>query len=190
MPVKPLPVILMMAAVAVLFSCQIGGDNAEAAATPTATAVSTPAPDPPASTPIPTATATVTPTSTLASPTPTSAPTETPAATPAVTATPTPTITNTRERGSVGRIATARSIDTLQRPVDAADRFGSNERVYVSVEFKGVRSGAVLGVRWKRDGEEIYTFETGPQGAFSRGFFAFYFDPGGGAGAFEAEILD
>ena len=192
MPVKPLTVILMVTAAAVLFSCQIGGDNAEAAATPAATTVSTPAPS--ASTPIPTAAATVTPTSTLASPTPTSTPpqttpTETPTATPATTATTTPTITNTRERGSVGRIATARSIDTHQRPVDAADRFGPNERVYVSAEFKGVRSGAVLGVRWKRDGEEVFTFETGPQSAFSRGFFAFYFDPGGGAGEFEAEIL-
>ena len=66
MPVKPLTVILMMTAAAVLFSCQIGGDNAEAAATPTATTVSTPVP--PASTPIPTAAATVTPTSTLPQP--------------------------------------------------------------------------------------------------------------------------
>ncbi len=192
MPVKPLTVILLMAAAAVLLSCQIGGDNAEAAATPSGTAVPPPATDPPASTPVSTATATVTPTSTLASPTSTPAPpqttpTETPAATPAATSTP--TITNTRERGSVGRITTARGIDTLQRPVDPADRFGPNERVYVSAEFKGVRSGAVLGVTWKRDGEVVFTFETGPQSAFSRGFFAFYFDPGGGAGEFEAEIL-
>ncbi len=194
MPVKPLTVILLMAAAAVLLSCQIGGDNAEAAATPSGTAAPPPATDPPASTPVSTATATVTPTSTLASPTPTPAPpqttpTETPAATPAATATSTPTITNTRERGSVGRITTARGIDTLQRPVDPAERFGPNERVYVSAEFKGVRSGAVLGVTWKRDGEVVFTFETGPQSAFSRGFFAFYFDPGGGAGEFEAEIL-
>ena len=194
MPVKPLTVILLMAAAAVLLSCQIGGDNAEAAATPSGTAAPPPATDPPASTPVSTATATatVTPTSTLASPTSTPAPpqttpTETPAATPAATSTP--TITNTRERGSVGRITTARGIDTLQRPVDPADRFGPNERVYVSAEFKGVRSGAVLGVTWKRDGEVVFTFETGPQSAFSRGFFAFYFDPGGGAGEFEAEIL-
>ena len=194
MPVKPLTVILLMAAAAVLLSCQIGGDNAEAAATPSGTAAPPPATDPPASTPVSTATATVPPTSTLASPTPTPAPpqtppTETPAATPAATATSTPTITNTRERGSVGRIATAHGIDTLQRPVDPAERFGTNERVYVSAEFKGVRSGAVLGVTWKRDGEVVFTFETGPQSAFSRGFFAFYFDPGGGAGEFEAEIL-
>ena len=194
MPVKPLTVVLMMTAAALLFSCQIGGDNAEAAVTPSATAVSTPTPDPPVLTPIPTATATVTPRSTLPSPTPTSTPpqtppTPTPTATPAPSATPTPTITNRRERGSVGRIATARTIDALQRPVDATDRFAPNERVYVSAEFKAVRSGAVLGVRWKRNGEEVFTFETGPQSAFSRGFFAFYFDPGGGAGEFEAEIL-
>ena len=128
MPVKPLTVILLMAAAAVLLSCQIGGDNAEAAATPSGTAAPPPATHPPASTPVSTATATVPPTSTLASPTPTPAPpqtppTETPAATPAATATSTPTITNTRERGSVGRIATAHGIDTLQRPVDPRRTF-------------------------------------------------------------------
>ncbi|MCY4109829.1 MAG: hypothetical protein OXG11_12485 [Chloroflexi bacterium] len=197
-PFKPLTAIFLIAAATLLFSCEIGGDNAEAASTPTVAATSTPTSAPPATTPIPTATPTATPASTLPSPTPTATPsaalptptpTATPATTPAAIATPTPTITSERERGSVGRIATARSVDTLQRPVDATDRFAPNERVYVSVEFKGVRSGAVLGVRWKRNGEEVFTFETGPQGAFSRGFFAFYFDPGGGAGSFEAEIL-
>ena len=198
MPSKPLTLIVLITAATLSFSCEIGGDNAEATSTPVITATPTLTVAPSATTPIPTATPTATPASTLPSPTPTSTPSEnpptptptaTPAVTPAATATPPPTITSERERGSVGRIATARSVDTLQRPVDATDRFAPNERVYVSVEFKGVRSGAVLGVRWKRNGEEIFTFETGPQGAFSRGFFAFYFDPGGGAGSFEAEIL-
>jgi hypothetical protein len=80
-------------------------------------------------------------------------------------------------------------VDTLQRPVDIADRFRPDERVYVSAEFKGVRSGAVLGITWTRNGEEVFTFETDPQSAFSRGFYAFFFDPRDGVGEFEAEIL-
>ena len=189
--IKPRAVILIATAAAVLTSCQIGGDDAEAS-TPPPVAPTISTPDAPVTTAIPTATSTATPVSTAILPSATSTsranpPTPAPIASP--TATRTPTRSGSPARGSVGRVAVSRGVDALQRPIDVADRFGPDERVHVSVEFKGVRAEAVLGITWKRDGEELFTFETDPQSSFSRGFFAFFFDPGGGVGEFEAEIL-
>lgn len=73
--------------------------------------------------------------------------------------------------------------------MDAADNFAPGERVYVSAELTGVRAEAILGIRWKRGGDEIFVYETPPQSAFSRGYFAFFFDPGSMQGEYEAEIL-
>ncbi len=188
MPISPPTAILIMAAATVLFGCQFGGDEAEAS-TPPPTEPAASTPDAPVSTPIPRATATATPNvAPIATSTPrANPPTPTPIASP--TATATPSRTGSGARGSVGRVVVSRGVDSLQRPVDIADQFRPDERVYVSAEFKGVRADAVLGITWKRNGEELFTFETDPQSAFSRGFFAFFFDPGGVVGEFEAEIL-
>ncbi len=184
--------IVAVAAVVALYGCRIGGDDAEASTPPPAIVATTATGA--AATPIPTATATRIPEgSPTSTPVPVS-PTErsTPvirSPTPAPAATATPTRSAETARGSVGRVASARSVDGLQRPVDAADNFAPGERVYVSAELTGVRAEAILGIRWKRGGDEIFVYETPPQSAFSRGYFAFFFDPGGMQGEYEAEIL-
>ena len=66
-------------------------------------------------------------------------------------------------------------MDGLQRPQDLSDTFGLDDRVYISVEFRDVREGARLGFRWS-SGSCGGEYETGPQRALRRGFFAFYLD--------------
>ena len=78
-------------------------------------------------------------------------------------------------RATVGRIATAVSVDGLQRPQELADTFSLDDRVYISVEFRDVREGARLGFRWQ-SGSCGGEYETGPQRALRRGFFAFFVD--------------
>ena len=105
--------------------------------------------------------------------------------------TPTPIPTPSRAQGSTGRVTMTRAVDARQRPTEPAAVFGEDERAYVSVEFIGVRKDAVLGVRWLRGDEESFVFEMEPTAAFSRGFFAFFFDPGGSgsAGNYSVEVL-
>ena len=97
----------------------------------------------------------------VASPSPT-----TPAATPPPAATERPTAAPARAptpaRAVVGRIATALTVDGLQRPQDLSDTFGLDDRVYISVEFRDVREGARLGFRWS-SGSCGGEYETGPQ---------------------------
>jgi hypothetical protein len=84
-----------------------------------------------------------------------------------------------------------RAVDSRQRPTEPAAVFGEDERAFVSVEFIRVRKDAVLGIRWLRGGVESFVFEMEPSVAFSRGFFAFFFDPGGAgsAGNYSVEVL-
>ena len=191
--------LIILVTTAMLHGCQFGSAEVEAS-TPSSTAV-IPTATAPVATLIPTATPTASPTvvtippSRSSSPVTTApAPTSTPI--PRPTAFPLPTTveevqepTRVSTRGSIGRVALARKVDSLQRPVDIVDRFSRTERVYVSIEFKDVRAGAVLGVTWASSSKKIFTFETSPQGSFSRGFYAFFFDPGGVVGEFEAQIL-
>ena len=191
--------LIILVTTTMLHGCQFGSAEVEAS-TPSSTVVM-PTATAPVATLIPTATPTASPTVVTVSPSPSSIPvTMSPAPTstniPRPTVSPSPTTveeaqkpTHVSTRGSIGRVALARQIDSLQRPVGIVDRFSRTERVYVSVEFKDVRAGAVLGVTWATSGKEIFTFETSPQGSFSRGFYAFFFDPGGVAGEFEAQIL-
>ena len=53
--------------------------------------------------------------------------------------------------------------------------FGVDDRVYISVEFRDVREGARLGFRWS-SGSCRGMYETDPQMALRRGYFAFYVD--------------
>lgn len=66
-------------------------------------------------------------------------------------------------------------MDALQRPQDLSDTFGLDDRVYISVEFRDVREGARLGFRWS-SGSCGGQYETDPQPALRRGYFAFYVD--------------
>ncbi len=152
------------------------------ASTGTPTVSPEPAPTaqaPPTSVPTtPSSTATALPPSPNPSPVASPSPT-TPAATPPPAATERPTAAPTRAptpaRAVVGRIATALTVDGLQRPQDLSDTFGLDDRVYISVEFRDVRAGARLGFRWS-SGSCGGEYETGPQRALRRGFFAFYLD--------------
>ena len=78
-------------------------------------------------------------------------------------------------------------MDGLQRPQDLSDMFGLDDRIYISVEFREVREGARLGFRWSsgRCGGE---YETGPQPAMRRGYFAFYVDETNCIGEHTVEI--
>ncbi len=53
--------------------------------------------------------------------------------------------------------------------------FGLDDRIFISVEFRDVREGARLGFRWS-SGSCGGEYETGPQQALRRGYFAFYVD--------------
>lgn len=186
---------LMLAVSLILAGC--GSDAGSAAeSTPTSGPVQpvleNPAPDltptrangvPPASESVPTSTPLV---AIQATETPVPAPEATPHPTK-----PKPTRTPNRDLGDVGRIIMTRAVDSRQRPTDPAAVFGEDERVYVSVEFQGVRKDAVLGVRWLRAGVESFVFELDPTDAFTRGFFAFFFDPGGpgSVGRYSVEAL-
>lgn len=78
-------------------------------------------------------------------------------------------------------------MDGLQRPQDLSDTFGQDDRVYISVEFRDVREGARLGFRWT-SGSCGGEFETGPQQALRRGYFAFYVDESTCIGEHQVEI--
>lgn len=195
----PLPAALLLAIGLVLAGC--GSDTpAEADLTPTSapsTAASEQAPVPPTATPAtarpPTGDSAPTTTHLIATP-----PSESPDAPATETATPRPanpkpkpTPSPNRDLGYTDRVTMTRAVDSLQRPTDPAAVFGEDERVYVSVEFLGVRGSAVLGVRWLRGATESFVYEMEPTEAFSRGYFAFFFDPGGtgSAGPYGVEIL-
>ena len=75
----------------------------------------------------------------------------------------------------------------MQRPQDLADTFGLDDRVYISVEFRDVREGARLGFRWS-SGSCGGEYETGPQQALRRGYFAFYVDETNCIGEHSVEI--
>lgn len=126
----------------------------------------------------------------VASPSPSPSPT-TPAATPSPETTErpaaSPTAAPTPARAVVGRIATALTVDGLQRPQDLSDVFGLDDRVYISVEFRDVREGARLGIRWSA-GSCGGMYETGPQQALRRGYFAFYVDETNCVGEHAVEI--
>lgn len=104
---------------------------------------------------------------------------------------PIPTTTPRKDYGYVGRVTLTRGIDSRQRPTEPAAIFSEQKRIYVSVEFIEIRKGAILGVRWRKGDSELFVYELPPSTAFSRGFFAFYFNPGGlgSAGSYSVEIL-
>ena len=136
-----------------------------------------PVPEPPAP-PQPTPTQPVAPEPTAAPPTPT--PTS-------VVPSPSPTVA---VRGRVGTTAVARSIDSQQRPRERATEFGAGERVYVSAEFIGIGAGSTIGIAWNRGENSVFVYEQPVQSSFTRGYFAFYLDPGEATpGAYSAEVL-
>lgn len=87
----------------------------------------------------------------------------------------------------MGRIATALTVDGLQRPQDVAETFGLEDRIYISVEFRNVREGARLGFRWS-SGNCGGEYETGPQQQLRRGYFAFYVDDTNCVGQHDVQI--
>lgn len=92
-------------------------------------------------------------------------------------------------RAGVGRVATARGVDGLQRPVEETAVFSSWERVYIAVEFIGVEAGAELGFAWKADAGCRGSFTTDPQPAIRRGFFGFFIDRTECVGRYDVRIL-
>lgn len=110
-----------------------------------------------------------------------------PAPTPSPPVTEQPTAAPTPARATVGRIATALTVDGLQRPQDLAETFGLDDRIYISVEFRDVREGARLGFRWS-SGACGGEYQTGPQQALRRGYFAFYVDETNCVGEHTVEI--
>jgi len=94
-------------------------------------------------------------------------------------------------KGRVLRAIPTRNLDSRQRPADPISVFGVGERVYVSVEFVGIRSGESVGVRWKKGGEVLFTYEQPVGRPFSRGYFGFYFDTPSSnpTGNYSAEVL-
>ena len=91
-------------------------------------------------------------------------------------------------RAAVGRVATARKVDGLQRPAGQANTFAYGERVYISVEFRDVKKGAVLGFRWRSDSGCGGQYETAAQSPMRRGFFAFYVDQAQCPGTYTVDI--
>ncbi len=145
----------------------------------------------PTATPSPPPAAAVTAAVTAAVPTQSPIPPQVPPPPAAVTATPTAEpIPDTPVRGRVGVVALTRAVDSLQRPVDSTDVFLSAERVYVAVEFISVGAGVQIGITWLRQGEEIFTYQQPIDSNFTRGYFAFYLDPGEAApGQYSAQVL-
>ena len=92
-------------------------------------------------------------------------------------------------RAGVGRVATARGVDGLQRPVEETMIFSSRERVYIAVEFIGVEAGAELGFAWKADAGCSGSFTTDSQPAIRRGFFGFFIDRTECVGRYDVRIL-
>ena len=91
-------------------------------------------------------------------------------------------------RAVVGRITTTRGVDGLQRPEQEVTGFIIGERVYISVEFRDVRDGAVLGFRWRSAGSCNGEYETEPQSSIRRGFFAFYINNATCPGVYDVDI--
>tara|TARA_B100001123_G_scaffold439078_1_gene575166 strand:+ start:1350 stop:1973 length:624 start_codon:yes stop_codon:yes gene_type:complete len=93
--------------------------------------------------------------------------------------------------GRVLRAIPTSNLDSRQRPADPISVFGVGERVYVSVEFVGIRSGESVGVRWKKGDEVLFTYEQPVGLTFTRGYFGFYFDPptSNSIGSYSAEVL-
>lgn len=188
---------LVLACSLLLSGCGSDGDTSETSGT----VISTPPPPMSEPTPIPTPTPKpliVTDPKTQTTPALERSPTTIPEA-PMPSATivslptqaPMPTTTPSKDYGYVGRVTLTRGIDSRQRPTEPAAIFGEQEQVYVSVEFIEIRKDAILGVRWRQGDSELFVFELPPSAAFSRGFFAFYFNPGGpgSAGSYSVEIL-
>ena len=123
---------------------------------------------------------------------PTEAPVVTPLADPTPTvvtgAAPTPTPTPRPPGASVGRLATAREIDGLQRPSDSATDFKLGERIYISVEFIGARAGTALGIRWSSPGGCRGEFAKEQERSIRRGFFGFFIDDANCLGRYVVEI--
>ena len=138
-------------------------------------------------TPLPTVpvTPTAAPPSTPA-PVATAAPTKPP---PSATGTPTAIVPPANARASVGRVATAENVDGLQRPVDETTTFAPAQRVYITVEFINVRSGAELGFSWQADEGCVGSFTLAPQSAMRRGFIGFFIDETECLGRYVVQIL-
>ncbi|MBM4435856.1 MAG: hypothetical protein FJ029_01190 [Actinobacteria bacterium] len=123
---------------------------------------------------------------------PTPVPTAVPDPTPLPTVPPLPTVTPKPARAfaEVGRIIVTREVDQFQRPIGTASDFRPRERVYISVEFRDVREGAVMGFRWTNAAGVQGTYETEPQPSSARrGFWAFSYDEGELPGQYRIEIL-
>lgn len=91
-------------------------------------------------------------------------------------------------RAVVGRITTTRGVDRLQRPEQEVTSFVIGERVYISVEFRDVRDGAVLGFRWRSAGGCSGEYQTDPRPSIRRGFFAFYINNATCLGVYDVDI--
>ncbi len=97
-------------------------------------------------------------------------------------------LTSPSNRAVVSRVATARKVDGLQRPAGQANTFAYGERVYISVEFRDVKNGAVLGFRWRNDSGCGGQYETDAQSPMRRGFFAFYVDQAKCPGTYTVDV--
>ena len=187
---------LICAASLSLSGCDLIATSPEPTVTPIPTAapppvVPTDTPEPPpvdARTPTPVVPVPPQPTPTQPEPVPPEPTTPPPTLTPTpVVPSPSPTVA---VRGRVGTAAVARSIDSQQRPRERATEFDAGERVYVSAEFIGVAAGSTIGIAWSRGAESVFVYEQPVQSAFTRGYFAFYLDPGDATpGAYLAEVL-
>lgn len=104
-----------------------------------------------------------------------------------ISATPSPT-GSADPRAVVGRVTTARNVDRLQRPEAEVNSFVIGERIYISVEFRDVRDGAVLGFRWQSLGGCGGEYQADPQSSIRRGFFAFYIDNAKCPGVYDVDI--
>ncbi len=177
-----------------LAGCDLFAASPEPTVAPAPTAAAppatdpTPAPEPPTVFPTPVQTVPAPP-----QPTPTPAAQPEPAPPPPV-ATPTPVTPSPSPtvavRGRVGTAAVARSIDSQQRPRERATEFDAGERVYVSAEFIEIGAGSTIGIAWSRGDRSVFTYEQPVQSAFTRGYFAFYLDPGDAIpGAYSAAVL-
>ncbi len=178
-----------------LVGCDLLATSPEPTVAPVQTAAPPPAPSPtespeppPVDAPTPIPVETVPPQPTPAQPVPPEPTAPPPTLTPTrVAPDPAPTVA---VRGRVGTAAVARSIDSQQRPRERATEFDAGERVYVSAEFIGVGAGATIGIAWSRGAESVFVYEQPVQSAFTRGYFAFYLDPGDAIpGAYSAEVL-
>ena len=118
----------------------------------------------------------------------------TPSPTPEATAAPTPEPTEPPDptpaplRAEVGRVETALSVDGLQRPVDRASEFSFGERIYITVEFIGVRTGTVLGFKWQSPTGCSGDYEIESPNPIRRGFFAFFIDEVNCPGPYDVDI--